>query len=56
VIAHNFKFNLLVVMAFILSEITLAYSGTTVVQWLRYHATNQKIAGSIPDGVIGFFR
>jgi hypothetical protein len=24
-----------------------------VAQWLRYCATNQKDAGSIPDGVIG---
>jgi hypothetical protein len=23
-----------------------------VVQWLRYCATNRKVAGSIPDGVI----
>jgi hypothetical protein len=26
-----------------------------VVQWLRHCATNQKVAGSIPDGVIGIF-
>jgi hypothetical protein len=26
-----------------------------VAQWLRYCATNRKIAGSIPDGVIGIF-
>jgi hypothetical protein len=24
-------------------------------QWLRYCATNRKVAGSIPDGVIGLF-
>jgi len=24
-------------------------------QWLRYCATNRKVAGSIPDGVSGFF-
>jgi hypothetical protein len=24
--------------------------GTAVAQWLRYCATNQKVAGSIPDG------
>jgi hypothetical protein len=29
--------------------------GTAVAQWLRYCATNQKVAGSIPDGVIGIF-
>jgi hypothetical protein len=26
-----------------------------VAQWLRYYATNRKVAGSIPDGVIGVF-
>ena len=29
--------------------------GTTVAQWLRCCATNRKVAGSIPDGVIGIF-
>jgi hypothetical protein len=24
-------------------------------QWLRYSATNRKVTGSIPDGVIGIF-
>jgi hypothetical protein len=28
---------------------------TAVAQWLRYCAINQKVAGSIPDGVIGIF-
>ena len=23
--------------------------------WLRYYATNRKVAGSIPDGVVGIF-
>jgi len=27
--------------------------GTAVAQWLRCCATNRKVAGSIPDGVIG---
>ena len=27
----------------------------TVAQWLRCYATNRKVAGSIPDGVIGIF-
>ena len=31
------------------------YQGTAVAQWLRYCATNRKVAGSIPDGVIGIF-
>jgi hypothetical protein len=26
-----------------------------VAQWLKYCATNRKVAGSIPDGVIGIF-
>jgi hypothetical protein len=29
--------------------------GTAVAQWLRYCATNQKVVGSIPDGVMEFF-
>jgi hypothetical protein len=26
-----------------------------VAQWLMYYATNPKVAGSIPDGVVGIF-
>jgi len=29
--------------------------GTAIAQWLRYCATNRKVAGSIPAGVRGFF-
>jgi hypothetical protein len=29
--------------------------GHAVAQWLRHCATNRKVAGSIPDGVIGIF-
>jgi len=29
--------------------------GAAVAQWLRCYATNRKVAGSIPAGVIGFF-
>jgi len=29
--------------------------GAAVAQWIRHCATNQKVAGSIPDGVIGIF-
>ena len=32
-----------------------AVEGTAVAQWLRCCATNQKVAGSIPAGVIGIF-
>jgi hypothetical protein len=28
---------------------------TAMAQWLRYCATNRKVAGTIPDGVIGIF-
>ena len=31
------------------------HQGTAVAQWLRCCATNRKVAGSIPDGVSGFF-
>ena len=30
-------------------------TGTAVAQWLRCCAANWKVAGSIPDGVIGIF-
>jgi len=35
--------------------VLLIGSGTAVAQWLRCCATNRKVAGSIPDGVSGFF-
>jgi len=31
------------------------YKGTSVARWLRCCTTNPKVAGSIPDGVIGIF-
>ena len=39
---------------YILSCVT-DYLGTAVAQWLRCCATNRKVAGSIPAGVIGIF-
>jgi hypothetical protein len=40
-------------------RISIVLHGVTgplmVAQWLRYCATNRKVAGSIPDGVIGIF-
>jgi hypothetical protein len=33
----------------------LQKGGTAVAQWLTCCATNRKVAGSIPDGVIGIF-
>jgi len=37
--------------------IALSFSngGAAVEQWLRCYATNRKVAGSIPDGVLGIF-
>jgi hypothetical protein len=34
---------------------TKSYGGHAVAQWLRHFATNWKVVGSIPDGVIGIF-
>jgi len=34
---------------------TVAYGATRWRSWLRHCATRRKIAGSIPDGVIGIF-
>jgi hypothetical protein len=31
------------------------YGGARLRSWLRHHATNRNVAGSIPDGVIGIF-
>ena len=36
-------------------QFALPKSGTAVAQWLRCCATNRKVAGSIPAGVIGIF-
>jgi hypothetical protein len=38
-----------------LSSSQKSKQGTAVAQWLRCCATNRKVAGSIPDGVIGNF-
>jgi hypothetical protein len=38
-----------------ISDIFLPLQGTEVAQCLRYIATNRKVAGSVPDGVIGIF-
>jgi len=50
------------VIYYFISFITLPLSpvfpfilGTAVAQWLRCYATNQKVTGSIPAGVSGFF-
>jgi len=36
-------------------DITPRHRGTRWRSWLRHCATNRKVAGSIPDGVIGIF-
>ena len=38
-----------------LSDSTYSERGTAVAQWLRRCATNWKVTGSIPAGVIGIF-
>ena len=38
-----------------LSLVQVDIAGTAVAQWLRCCATNRKVAGSIPGGVIGIF-
>jgi len=44
-----------VMQGFARSHSTWVGGGTAVAQWLRCCATNRKVAGSIPAGVIGFF-
>jgi hypothetical protein len=39
----------------ILTQYTLCSAGTAKAQWLRYCATNPKVAGSIADGVMESF-
>ena len=41
--------------SFIHDFIHVKVKGTAVTQWLRCCATNRKVAGSIPDGVIRIF-
>jgi len=45
----------LVVEEVTLGQIFLKLFHSTVAQWLRNCATNRKVAGSIPAGVIGIF-
>jgi len=42
-------------ISFFIFHISINRLGTLVAQWLRFCATNWKVAGSIPDGVIGIF-
>jgi hypothetical protein len=50
IIAQNFNAVIYDIICY------MSYSGHAVAQWLRHCATNRKVAGLIPDGVIGVFR
>ena len=50
---RQIKFISLVLRGFCVNPLTVR--GTAVAQWLRCCATKQKVAGSIPDGVIVIF-
>jgi hypothetical protein len=55
---HFYKLAVLRFLLYLINRGTLLRGGggpLMVAQWLRYCATNQKVAGSIPDGVIGIF-
>jgi len=43
------------VQAMRILNLTILFLGTAVTQWLRCCATNQKVVGSFPAGVIGIF-
>jgi hypothetical protein len=48
------EMNVCIIIVVVISNIVYGYTwhiGHAVVQWLRYYATNRKVAGSIPDGV-----
>jgi hypothetical protein len=37
-------------------SLSLAFRGTCQSTWLRHYATSRKVAGSIPDEIIGIFQ
>jgi hypothetical protein len=45
----------LIIAAYIFPLYSMSWGQLMVAQWLRYCATNRKVSGSIPDGVIGIF-
>jgi hypothetical protein len=49
---HKFAFSLSIIIITTITSIL----GQAVAQWLRHCATNRKVAGSIPYGVIGIFQ
>jgi len=52
---ESFEWFVSVHFAGSLSSLEKIKRGTAVTQWLRFCATNRKVVGSIPDGVIGIF-
>ena len=52
---HGEKYKHLFLSIYISFSLVHQLLGTAVAQWLRCCATNRKVAGSIPDGVIGIF-
>ena len=40
----------------IIIKFLVTLEGHVVAWWLRHYATNQQVAGSIPDSVIGIFQ
>jgi hypothetical protein len=47
--------NNILLLLLLLLVVVVVVVGTAVAQWLRYCATNEKVAGSVPDGVTEFF-
>ena len=54
-VTFSVNFYLILFIILLLFIIIFIIRGTAVAQWLRGCATNRKVAGSIPDGVIGIF-
>ena len=50
-VSHQYETAGMIIIIFVL----ISFGGTAVAQWLRCCGTNRKVAGSIPDGVIGIF-
>jgi hypothetical protein len=52
---YKFIYIQIIIIIIIIITYLLTYLGHEVAQWLRHWATNQKVAGSIPNGGIGIF-
>jgi hypothetical protein len=56
ILLHNtVRFEAFPLHPIILYPLLKHIEGTAVAQWLRYCAINQKVAGSIPEGVMEIF-